>query len=294
MKSCAKCGHQNAESAGFCVQCGNRMTVAQRLCPRGHVLEPGATECVYCNAAAAAPAPPSIAGRPAEPLRRRTEVIGQPPPAAPRPPTPAPPVAGRPPTPDRRYTEVVGQPPPPRPPDAALPLTGRPPAPRPPAPPPPAHHGQPVPPPAPPPRRKTEFYSPEQHSAAQARPAAGAERRPGGRKIVGLLLTYSWKAEGQLFPIREGRNFIGRGEQCEVSLADDPSLSERHCHISYQDRFVIGDLVSMAGTHVNGRAVLSQFEPLPNFARLRTGSTEWVFVSLLEPDITPGRRDQEP
>ncbi len=87
--------------------------------------------------------------------------------------------------------------------------------------------------------------------------------------------------------MREGRNFIGRGERCDVRLTDDSSLSEQHCHISYQGRFVIGDLVSMTGTYINGQAVLSQFEPLPNPARLRTGSTEWVFVSLLERDTTP-------
>lgn len=131
-----------------------------------------------------------------------------------------------------------------------------------------------------------------------ARPHPGAGRRtlprlhgpsprpvvPAGRKIVGVLLTRSWRSEGQLFPLREGRNFVGRGAECDVRLPDDATLSEQHCHISYQGRFVIGDLVSMAGTYLNGHAVLSQFEALPNLARLRTGSTEWVFVSLLERD----------
>ena len=53
-------------------------------------------------------------------------------------------------------------------------------------------------------------------------------------------------------------------------------------HISYAGRFVIGDLVSMSGTHLNDQPVLSQFEPLPDTAKLRTGSTTWLFVSLVQ------------
>jgi hypothetical protein len=113
-------------------------------------------------------------------------------------------------------------------------------------------------------------------------PAVAPVAAAPGRKIVAVLVTYSWRPEGQIFPVYEGRNMIGRGEDCEICVPNDASLSERNSHISYQQRFVVGDLVSMSGTFLNGNAVLSQFEPLPDTATLRTGSTTWLFVSLLQ------------
>lgn len=103
------------------------------------------------------------------------------------------------------------------------------------------------------------------------------------RRIVGVLVTYSWKPEGQVFPVREGRNLIGRGEECDVRIADDPMLSKVNSHITFRRTFVLGDMVSMGGTDLDGQPVEEQFRPLGNYARIRTGSTQWIFV-VLDPE----------
>lgn len=123
-------------------------------------------------------------------------------------------------------------------------------------------------------RRKTEFM-PVSPGQAPTEPRPGPERR-----IVGVLVTYSWKPDGQLFPVREGRNLIGRGAECEISVPEDSTLSNVNSHITYRKNFIIGDMVSMSGTYLNDRPIEEQFVPLPNYARIRTGSTLWTFISI--------------
>jgi hypothetical protein len=100
------------------------------------------------------------------------------------------------------------------------------------------------------------------------------------RRVIGVLITYSWSPEGQVFPIREGRNLIGRGDQCDIRVPEDPAMSEVNSHITFRQSFVVGDMVSMSGTDLNGEPVEEQFRPLGNYAKIRTGSTHWTFVIL--------------
>ncbi|MGH8574740.1 MAG: hypothetical protein ACREX8_19550, partial [Gammaproteobacteria bacterium] len=59
------------------------------------------------------------------------------------------------------------------------------------------------------------------------------------RRIVGVLITYTWRPEGQLFPIREGKNFIGAGDvsseptprKCEILIDADARMSSEHALI---------------------------------------------------------------
>jgi len=109
---------------------------------------------------------------------------------------------------------------------------------------------------------------------------AGASGRPAPRKVVGVLVTYSWEPAGEVFPVREGRNLIGRGEECDIRVANDPALSQVNSHITFRKGFVIGDMVSMGGTYVDGEPIEDQFHALRNYAEIRTGSTLWTFVAL--------------
>lgn len=148
-----------------------------------------------------------------------------------------------------------------------------------PSPPPPL----PPPPPSAPPtpgggRRGHTVYAPP--PAPGAAPDQAAAPRLAQRKIVGVLVTYSWKPDGQIFPVREGRNLIGRGEECDIRIPDDPMLSQVNTHITFRRNFVVGDMVSMGGTDLDGEPIEEQFKPLANYARLRTGSTQWTFVVL--------------
>ena len=113
----------------------------------------------------------------------------------------------------------------------------------------------------------------------------GASTRPdspaAGRKIVGILVTYSWNDEGQIFPVYDGHNRIGRQpDQCEIAVPQDDTLSAINSHIIFRGNFTICDNVSLSGTYMDGERVESQLVPLRNYARIRAGSTHWTFIAI--------------
>jgi ribosomal protein L40E len=113
---------------------------------------------------------------------------------------------------------------------------------------------------------------------------AGNVAPSAARRIVAILITYTWQPEGQVFPVREGRNLIGRDpQQADIAVPQDDTLSAVNSHITFRKSFVIGDQVSMGGTDVNGEPVEQQFHPLPNYSRIRTGSTIWTFIAISPP-----------
>lgn len=135
-------------------------------------------------------------------------------------------------------------------------------------------------------RRKTQFYAPPTESASEDK---GERPRIAGRKIVGVLITYTWDPDGQVFAVREGRNWIGRDqEKCDIAVPEDETLSAINSHITFRKNFVIGDNVSMSGTDLNGEPIEEQFRPLENYATIRTGATHWTFIIA-----NPGRSGEE-
>jgi len=135
--------------------------------------------------------------------------------------------------------------------------------------------------PKPSPGRRVTLYAPPNAQTGladtgQSKPSASTER-----KIVGVLVTYSWTDQGQVFPVREGRNLIGSDPQrSDIVIPQDDTLSAVNSHIVFRKNFVIGDDVSMGGTDVDGEPVETTFVPLRNYARIRTGSTHWVFIAI--------------
>jgi Inner membrane component of T3SS, cytoplasmic domain len=122
----------------------------------------------------------------------------------------------------------------------------------------------------------SETQMPTHEAPSPSAPPARASER----KIVGVLVTYTWSPQGQVFPVREGRNLIGRGEQCEIRVPGDSKMSDVNSHITYRQRFVVGDMVSEGGTYLDGQPIEEQFVPLQSYARIRTGSTQWTFIAL--------------
>ena len=108
-----------------------------------------------------------------------------------------------------------------------------------------------------------------------------------GRKVVGVLITYSWSPEGQVFPVREGRNFIGRDKDCEICIPDDQTMSAKNSHITFRQNFVVGDMVSMTGTDLNGTPIEEQFRALGNYSTIRAGSTYFTFI-VIKPQAVEG------
>ncbi|HEX4136390.1 MAG TPA: FHA domain-containing protein [Bryobacteraceae bacterium] len=230
-------------------------------------MEPDWTECAYCRSDSATPGPPPIpasagsgyvrrptvvedigsSGVPAGTETLQTPLYAEDRPLAPRP-TPRP------------FKPVPAAPP--------LPPLSRPNVPSP--------SSQPI-------ARKT-VYRPEP-------PSGPAPLQPppvlAQRKIVGMLVTYSWKPDGEIFPIREGRNLIGRDPDCEVCISVDQTMSGRNSHITFRTTFVVGDLVSMKGTDLNGDPIEQQFLSLPNYAVIRAGSTQFTFIAI-QPLLSTG------
>ncbi len=268
MKKCSKCMAENAVDAKFCKLCSSPLQQGGgKTCPSGrHTMDPSWTECAYCKAESGAAPPRPVANplppRPAPPagagprVATRVETMvdgsdaaGVTPPGASRP-------LVRPPT----YRE--DSPLPPRP-AGSGPRPFTPPAPAPPA--------APTPPPSMPPQGRRTVYgtpSPSLPSVTKA------------RKIVGLLVTYSWRPEGQVYEVREGRNLIGRDPSCDICVTEDETMSATNSHITFRQSFVIGDMVSMMGTDVNGIPIEQQFTSLDSHSLVRAGSTHFTFIAV--------------
>jgi pSer/pThr/pTyr-binding forkhead associated (FHA) protein len=103
------------------------------------------------------------------------------------------------------------------------------------------------------------------------------------RKIVALLVTYSWKPGGEVYFVREGRNFIGRQLDCEIAVPGDPRMSARHATILFRSdgsrEFHLVDERSQNGTYVNGR-VVETLERLENYCSIQAGDTHFRFVMI--------------
>ena len=124
-----------------------------------------------------------------------------------------------------------------------------------------------------------------QAAGRAAGPAASAD----ARRIAGVLVTYSWQPAGQLFPIREGKNYIGAGRvadeggiDCQVQITTDPEMSGTHALILCRHgRYDLVDLNSSNGTFVDGQMVPTQAGvELSDRAAIRTGATVWKFLRI--------------
>lgn len=115
------------------------------------------------------------------------------------------------------------------------------------------------------------------------------------RRIMGILVTYTWRPEGQLFIIRKGKNFIGAGKisseithrECEILITTDNMMSSEHALILCRHgRYDLIDQKSSNGTFLNGEMVPVAGTTLDNYDEIKTGSTVWKFI-MVEPDEPP-------
>lgn len=106
------------------------------------------------------------------------------------------------------------------------------------------------------------------------------------RRVVGVLVTYTWRPEGEVFLVREGSNLLGTSPECEARISTDPRMSGRHaCIVHRPGGFWIDDENSMNGTFVNGE-LIEEKRRLPGSAVVRTGETVWRFIALDPPPET--------
>lgn len=110
-----------------------------------------------------------------------------------------------------------------------------------------------------------------------------------GARIVGVLLSYTRKPDGEIFAVREGRNLVGRDpDQCDIVILGDDTVSGKHCNITFRakpggqggGKFVLLDTESSAGTDLDDEPLLPQ-QPheLHNRATIRVGATYLTFIA---------------
>ena len=76
-----------------------------------------------------------------------------------------------------------------------------------------------------------------------------------GRKLIGWLVSFSHKPEGEDFKLYEGRNLIGGDPKSDVYLSD-PAVSSPHCMLLFRGgKIKIKDELSTNGTKVNGEVI---------------------------------------
>jgi FHA domain len=128
--------------------------------------------------------------------------------------------------------------------------------------------------------------------------ASGHEGAGDTRRIVGALITYTWRPEGQLFAVREGKTFIGSGDvsseafhrSCDVQIPEDRRMSGEHALILCRHgTYEIIDQTSSNGTFLDGKMLrANQSTEIPNYGKIETGSTLWTFIQIEPPrEIIP-------
>lgn len=132
-------------------------------------------------------------------------------------------------------------------------------------------------------------------------PVSGGSTSSGGhmgkedtRKIVGILLTFTWQPQGQMFPVREGKNFIGSDkvysdashQDCDIQIQQDERMSGEHVLILCRGGvYEIIDQTSSNGTFLSGEMLpANQSKKLKNYAEIKAGSTLFTFIKVTPPE----------
>jgi hypothetical protein len=118
---------------------------------------------------------------------------------------------------------------------------------------------------------------PERTVAAQ-RLDAGQQQK---RYVVGWLVGLNGPARGESYPVRMGRNVIGRDRRSDIVINDDQA-SSHHADLVFRPeerRFILMDHNSTNGTYVNE----AEIEPRRDLAGkdiVRIGSHRFLFMPL--------------
>ena len=101
------------------------------------------------------------------------------------------------------------------------------------------------------------------------------------RKLVGWLVSYSLDELGVDYRLYEGRNIIGRNDECNITV-DDGKVSGEHAVLLFRaDKYSITDRQSSHGTFVNGEDIDLEPRYLKDGDKIRVGNTTFLFRSSL-------------
>ena len=133
----------------------------------------------------------------------------------------------------------------------------------------------------------------------------GVERHVGGgRRITGIVTTFTWSRLGQLYVVRDGRNYAGSGvvsadnnAPCEILVPEDRTMSSAHFLILCQSgKYIISDNFSTNGTFLNGDQIDTRGIELPDNAVIKAGATVFKFqkiVAAAGPTHEPAREQHQ-
>jgi len=134
-------------------------------------------------------------------------------------------------------------------------------------------------------------------------PSPQNQRRPGsGRRLTGIVVTFTWSPLGHLYEVHEGRNYGGSGtisaeghRDADILINDDTTMSSAHFLILCQGgKYRISDCNSTNGTYVNGELVNALGIDLEDNAHIQAGATLLVFKKVLPPSPKSGVADAGP
>jgi hypothetical protein len=106
---------------------------------------------------------------------------------------------------------------------------------------------------------------------------------PSRRYVVGFLLGLTGPIRGEAYPVRMGKNIIGRDRKSDI-VVDDEQASAYHADLVFrpeEQRFILMDHNSTNGTYVNG----VEIEPRKNLEDrdvIRIGLQRFMFLNLFK------------
>ncbi len=143
-----------------------------------------------------------------------------------------------------------------------------------------------VPAPAPPvARRETASVSspPMERTVAVPKIGEGGSAAQPKRYVVGWLIVLNGGTRGEAYPVRIGRNVLGRDRRSDIILSDDQA-SSHHADLVFRPeerRFILMDHNSTNGTYVND----IEIEPRRDLVEkdvVRVGLQKFLFMPLVQ------------
>ncbi|AOP33965.1 hypothetical protein A0128_09010 [Leptospira tipperaryensis] len=120
------------------------------------------------------------------------------------------------------------------------------------------------------------YANPEGVYVARSLPVNESEFEAAEAYDLATLIQKEGRTPGKQVPIRKAETTLGAGEFSDVLVAD-PNVSKLHARIrKIKNRFVLYDLISDAGTYLNGKKVLRP-RVLYDFDEISLGKTVFVF-----------------
>ena len=106
----------------------------------------------------------------------------------------------------------------------------------------------------------------------------------GGRRVVGLLVSYSHNPAGEIYQVYEGRTIIGRDHACDISFPGDSHMSGKHLLVQFVEAkgvFKAKDMGSSNGSFVNGSVyVMDEAVDLKTNDVIVLGETKLLFIAI--------------